>query len=338
MKHTKYIVAAMVASVALAGTVFAATGATTPAGTATGSTASGTTASATGTTATGASLSDALNVPGAPALVSKTANSVTLSWMKVDAAKYYVVKYSKNSVAQAFAKGDTTAAYDDETDRVTATGTTISDLKPDTTYYFSVVALDETGKNESTTNSEELAVELVSPAAAASTLKLATVNVASETALTLEFSAPLAKNPPVSVRIKKTSDSTNVPVLSVTADPTNDSRVIVALDAPLSPSSSYNVLVIDAADANGLPISKGVNAEKEFATAATLAKADIAGSATGSTASGSAPETGLNAAPEVAPVTTAAALPATGAKENLLLFLAAIIAMGIVYGVKKKRA
>lgn len=330
----------MVASVALAGTVFAATGATAPTGTATGATASGTTASATGTTtATGASLSDALNVPGAPALVSKTATSVTLSWMKVDAAKYYVVKYSKNSVAQAFAKGDTTAAYDDETDRVTATGTTISDLKPDTTYYFSVVALDETGKNESTTNSEELAVELVSPAAAASTLKLASVNVASETALTLEFSAPLAKNPPVSVRIKKTSDSTNVPVLSVTADPTNDSRVIVALETPLSPSSSYNVLVIDAADANGLPISKGVNAEKEFATAATLAKADVAGSSTGATASGStAPEAGLNAAPEVAPVTTAAALPATGAKENLLLFLAAIIAMGIVYGVKKKRA
>ena len=334
MKHTKYLLTVAIASVALASSVFAATGSTT---------STGATATTTATTATssGASISDSLNVPGAPTLVSKTSTGVTLSWAKVDAAKYYVVKYSKTSVAKAFAAGNTSESYTDETDRVTATGTTISDLKAGTTYYFSVVALDATAKNESTTNSEELPVEITADTATATasgTLKLASVNVITDTTLTLDFSAPVSKTPPVSVRVKKTSDSSTVPVLSVTADPTNAARVIVTLSTPLSTSSSYNILVIDAADVNGLPISAGVNAEKEFATAATLAKAETAEATgtgtTGSGMTGSGVPTDLNAAPEVAPVT---ALPKTGTQENILFVMAAILALGIMYGIQKKK-
>lgn len=341
MKHTKQILAGLV-FLSLSTSAFAAETVATPV-TATGAAATTTTAAAPG---------DALNVPGAPSVVSQTATSVTLQWPKVAAAKTYVVKYSKTSVAQAFAKGDKNASYELETDQVTSTGTTISSLKTDTSYFFTVVALDA-ANNESTTNSEELAVKLVSTDAAAATgatvaatatgttatgataapaassLKLTAVNVMNDKTISVDFSAALSKTP-VTVKVTKSSDTSTVAVTTVTNDPAMPNRVIVNLASALSPSSSYSIVVIDAADQAGLPIAEGVNAVKEFATAATLAKA--AGS-----------EVVLNAAPEsasgaVATATAAGQLPATGTQENLILLVAALLALGIVYGIQKKRA
>lgn len=355
MKHTKYIVS-VVALMTMASSAFAATAETptpAPANVATKPVVvvAAAPASASGATTTSA---DALNVPGAPSVVSQTATSVTLQWPKVDAAKTYIVKYAKNSVAQAFVKGDMTAIYDDETDQVTATGTTISGLKTDTTYYFTVVALDA-AKNESTTNSEELSVKLtstttgtgatsatgttVAATTTTSSLKLSGVTVMNDKTITVDFSAPLS-SAPVSVKLTKSSDSSAVTVASVVADPAMPNRVIVNLGTALSPSSSYSIIVIDATDVKGLPIAEGVNAVKEFATLATLAKAASEAPAP-VVGTGAVDTVGLNAAPETGSgvvATTAEALPATGAKENILLLVAALLALVIVYAFQKKRA
>jgi len=104
---------------------------------------------------TGAVVKASLEVKSAPKLVSKTSNSITLEWEKVDAAATYIVKYSKNSVATSSLPNP---QYDNETDPVTTTGTTISNLESDMNYYFSVVAVDK-DNNESDTYSDELKVK-----------------------------------------------------------------------------------------------------------------------------------------------------------------------------------
>jgi LPXTG-motif cell wall-anchored protein len=312
--------------------------------------ATDTAATATGTAATASALQDELNVPGAPALVSKTATSVTLSWAKVPAAASYIVKYSKNSVAEAFKSGKA-AVYEVETDQITATGTTIKDLSTDTTYYFAVVALDKEN-NESATNSEELSVKLsaadgvatagtgatAAMTGATASFKLSSVTATSAKVIALEFSSPVGTTP-VTLKISKTLDNSAVAVATTTVDPIDPKKVTVALAGTLDPSSSYSVTVISAKDANGASIQEGVNAVKEFVTSPNLAGATTAPVALNAapTESG-ATLSGATASGASVSVTEAAALPATGAKENLLLLLAAVLSFGIVYIARKKRA
>ncbi len=325
---------------------FAATGTETAVPTTTAPTtlAAPTTATATTAAPTGAAASDALNVPGAPRLVSKTADSVTLEWDKVAPAKAYIVKYSKTSVAQAFKEGKTNAVYDMESDQVTATGTTIKDLKADTPYYFAVVAVDA-ANNESTTNSEELAVTLsatdgtsASGATAATNFKLSAVTVVNDMTLHVDFSSPLSPTTPVSVKLTKTVDTSSVVVQSIATDSANASRAVVILSTPLDPSSSYSLVVIQAKDTSGASISQGVNAIKEFTTTANLVKMATAATASGTTGSGA--EVALNAAPTEGSgaLATNGTLPATGTQETLLLVLAALVALAIVSFVRSRKA
>lgn len=356
MTHKKQIMAVL-ALLSLTSSVFANTPEA-PASSSTGSTAPTMVATSVPSTP-----SESLNVSGAPSVVSQTATSVTLAWSKVDIAKSYVVKYSKIDVAEASKNGDTTATYDNESDQVTTTGATISNLKTDTTYYFSVVALDA-ANNESPTYSEQLAVKLVADLATASgsgaaavgaatgsvettapvvasatgSLKLAGVTVINEKTLSLEFSAELSAQP-VSVKLTKTSDNSSVAVDSVVKNPETPTMTTVTLTAPLSTSSSYSIVIIDAADVKGLPISEGVNAEKEFVTAATLAKApDATGSGAELPALNAAGQEATASGAAVTPVTAASELPPTGTPTNLLILMAAFLALGIVYVIQKKRA
>ncbi len=340
MLNTKYLSVLSIGILLLANHTNAATGAT--------MTATGTSAP---TSANSASV--ALNVPGAPTLTSKTATTATLEWAKVATAKNYIVKYSTMSVAQAFKTGNTSASYDNESDQVSATGTTIKNLKADTTYYFAVVALDATN-NESMTNSEELSVTLSSlaPAAAgtgvvtpgannvalASDFKLLAVSIIDIMTLAVDFSAPLSKDP-VTLKIEKSMDKSSLFIKSVVTGKTPN-QVIVNLAAPVETSSSYALVVVSAKDASGKPITQGLNAVKEFATSAVISKAAVAasipGTLSGATLSGVVPSGvslsgGLNSAPP-------AALPATGTQETLLLVLAAFLSLGIVYFFRNKKA
>jgi Fibronectin type III domain len=236
--------------------------------------ASGDTVASTGSVApavTSSPLNEALNVSGAPKVVSQTPTSVTLEWSKVTPASSYIVKYSKTSVAEAFKLGKTSAVYEVETDPVTSTGTTIKDLKADTTYYFAVVALDK-DKNESPTNSEELSVKLTSTEAtntgsvtptttstgtsATASFKLMGVSVVDEMTLSLEFSAPVSSLSPIALKVMKTSDKTTVSQKSAVVDPKNVQKVIVTLATKLLASSTYSTTVIQAKDTTGNPVSE----------------------------------------------------------------------------------
>ncbi len=287
-----------------------------------------------------APVSASLELKGAPKLVSKTSTWVTLEWEKVEAATNYIVKYSKQSVANST---ETNPQYDNETDPVTATGTTVENLEADTDYYFSVVAVDK-DNNESDTYSDELNVKTDSAVAgsgavaatgtgAASSLALSNVTAQDNKTLSLEFSAALGTDP-VSVKITKTTDSSDVPVAQITPDASSPNNVIVKVATVLDANSSYSVTVISAKDATGNNIQEGVNGVKEFQTPVNLAASLEAGALdaaalSGATMSGATASGALNGAP---------ALPATGTKENLIVIVALMLSFGIVYGYRKRFA
>ncbi|EKD29927.1 MAG: hypothetical protein ACD_78C00209G0003 [uncultured bacterium (gcode 4)] len=316
MKYIKYVAMISLLSIstaALAATAVTSTGVTTD----------------TATVATTTSL----EVKGAPRLIKKTADSVTLEWDKVVGADSYIVKYSKTSVAGST---DPNAQYDNESDQVTTTGAVITSLSstkeklaPSTAYYFSVVAIDKDGK-ESDTFSDELMVTTdaagtttATASGATATLSVAGVTVTDDRTLTVAFNMELGADP-VTVKITKTSDNSDVAVGLVTPDTTKKDTVIVSTVAALSPTTSYTLTVLSAKDAAGNSIQEGVSGLKEFSTPATMtAGIAAAGTESGATLSGSV-------TPEV--TTTVA----TGAGTNLLVLAALLLSLGVVYIYRKK--
>lgn len=266
MSYTKHLVAITILStVSLSSLVSAATGSGTV-----------TTAVTTSTTTT------SLDVKSAPRLVKKAADSVTLEWDKVASASAYIVKYSKSSVATS---KDPNAQYDNETDSLTTTGTTITKLStsneklsPSTPYYFSVVAIDSTGK-ESDTYSDELMVMTdatntttgtgMVAASSNTALAIKDIGVSDDKTLSLSFNMPLASDS-VQVKITKTSDNSDVVVGTVVNDATNPNSVTVTTISPLSASSSYTLTVLTAKDTMGNNIQEGVSGIKEFTTTEAL--------------------------------------------------------------------
>ncbi len=348
MTYTKKI-ALITATFLLASSAFAATWATTTS-----------TTSSTGTAATTtAKPSIDLVITWAPKLVNKTSSTVVLEWNKVTGAGSYIVKFGKKSVANST---EANPQYEDESDPVTATWTTIEKLDPNTEYFFSVVVLDKEN-SESNVLSDELKVKTdaagattgtgaATPTSATTGTGAATTTAATSLALTnvvpqdtktisLEFSSALSKTEPVSVKIRKISDSSDVAVNSVKADPTSPNKVTVSLWAtPLDPKSSYSV--ISAKDAAGANIEQGVNGVKEFEAPATLAPAadSMLNSATGTWASASGSLAAGSGSTISASGSLAAngQLPATGTKENLIVIAALLISFGIVYGYRKRTA
>lgn len=314
MKYIKYVAMISLLSIstaALAATAVTSTGVTTD----------------TATVATTTSL----EVKGAPRLVNKTADSVALEWDAVTGATAYIVKYSKTSVANST---DPNAQYDNETDQITTTGAVVTKLSssneklaPATAYYFSVVAIDKDGK-ESDTFSDELMVTTdvstttVATTSTTATLALASVTVTDDSTLTVAFNMELGADP-VTVKITKTSDNSDVAIGLVTPDATKKDTVIVSTATALSPTTSYTLTVLSAKDMAGNSIQEGVSGLKEFSTPATMTTSMAAGTDTGATLSGSV-------------VPEATTTVATGTQENLLVLAALLLSLGIVYIYRKK--
>ncbi len=328
MSYTKYLVTALSLSIMTVSTLVSA---------ATGDTATGMTATPAMTATT-----TSLEVKGAPRLIKKTSDSVTLEWDKVASASAYIVKYSKTSVATST---DPNAQYDNETDSVTTTSATITKLStsneklaPATSYYFSVVAIDSTGK-ESDTFSDELmvttdaatgmtaatgAVTTMTPAATALAIK--DLVVSDDKTLSLSFNSNLSTDP-VRVKITKTSDNSDVVIGAVTQDAMSPNTVTVMTLSPLSASSSYTLTVLAAKDTTGNNVQEGVSGIKEFTTAETLKLTNPAMTA--------APAMTLSGA-AAASVATGATQVATGTKENVIVFVALLLSLGIVYIYRRK--
>lgn len=281
-----------------------------------------------------------LTVKGAPRLVNKTSNSVTLEWDAIPAATAYIVKYSKTSVANS---KDPTVQYDNETDQLTTTGAVITKLSsnnealtPATTYYFSFVAMDKDMK-ESDTFSDELMVvtDASGMVATGSTTALAIQDlvVIDANTISLAFNTALS-NEPVNVKITKTSDNSNILVGAVVQDPTNPNAVKVTTLAALSPVSSYTLTVLSAKDAAGNTIQEGVSGLKEFTTPETLkATADTAVEIPALNAAGS--ESGVTLSGVTVDVTSATKVE-TGTQTNLMILAALLLSLGIVYIARRK--
>jgi len=280
------------------------------------------------TWATATATSASLELPTPPRLVNKTSTWVTLEWDQVSAASGYIVLYSKTSVATST---DPNALYDNETDQVAWTWTTVSDLEANTKYYFAVVPVDKEW-NQGSTFSSELSVStdsatatasgVTTTAAPTSTLALSGVTVIDNKTLAVQFNALLGAEP-VTVKITKTSDNSDIAVSEIVPDATLKDTVAVKLSTVLDPSSSYSLTVISAKDEAWNNISEGVNGIKEFTTLATLASAPELNSASWATMSG-------------ATLPDAKALPATWTKENLIVLAALILSFGIVFIYRRK--
>ncbi|MDD5197710.1 MAG: hypothetical protein PHN60_02520 [Candidatus Gracilibacteria bacterium] len=323
MKYTKYIATGVTFSLL---SIFALASAATGDVTATGTTIVPTTTST-------------LEVKGAPRLIKKTTDSVVLEWDSVLNASAYIVKYSKSSVANST---DPVAQYDNETDQVTTTGAVITKLSstneklaPATSYYFSLVAIDKDGK-ESDTFSDELMVTTeatevtvssgVTTSDVITALAIKDLVVSDDKTLSLSFNSDLSVDP-VQVKITKTSDNSSVLVGTVIQDPTMLNTVVVTTLSALSPASSYTLTVLSAKDSLGNTIQEGVSGLKEFTTAETL-KTSTSVVAPTSTADITALSGSVS--PE------SATKVATGAKENLIVFIALILSLGIVYIYRRK--
>lgn len=353
MRYTQYIATIATVSILSISTLASAA---VPSDTATvtstgGVAAAGTTVSSTGGVTTGnvvvpGMTTTSLEVKGAPRLVKKTADSIVLEWDKVPGAFAYIVKYSKTSVATS---KDPSAQYDYETDLINTTGAVITSLSTTkekllsgTAYYFSVVATDKDGK-ESDVFSDELMVMTDSAMAAstgatastgvttmvtASALAIKDLVVSDDKTLSLSFNANLSKDP-VRVKITKTSDNSDVAVASVVQDTEKPDTVVVTTSTLLSSASSYTLTVLSAKDAEGNVIQVGVNGMKEFTTAETLkssAPTPVLASAGSDVSSGSTAAVSPTTATKVA----------TGAKENVIVFAALLLSLGIVYIYRRK--
>lgn len=323
------------------------------------STAMAATGVTTATTWTSTTANASLEVKSAPRLVAKTSNSVTLEWDKVDAATSYIVKYSTKSVANST---ETNPQYDNESDPVTSTGTVISTLSdgkplaPATEYYFSIVAVDK-DNNESDTYSDELKVKTdaataaapawtpttaaapawtalaptASGATTAAVFALKSANAIDNKTIELEFSAPLGSTP-LSVKVVKTSDNSDVSVASTSVDPTNPTKATVKILTVLDPKSTYSVTVIWASDAAGNNIKQWVDGIKEFTASESLPISPEAALNAGGPAN---MMSGATASWTLTPNMEAAK---TGPRENIIVVLALVLSFGIVYGYRKRFA
>lgn len=121
-----------------------------------------------------------------------------------------------------------------------------------------------------------------------SALAISSVRVVDDLSVALDFSSPVDANT-VRVRITRTRDAVNVTVSSIEADTSDEKRARIRLNDRLDPSSSYSLIVLSAKWKDGSTITDGVDAITEFATTASLVKAPIQNTLTGTNISSNTP-------------------------------------------------
>lgn len=246
----------------------------------------------------------------APTATGVTANSVEISWPKVDGSTGYMVHYGTKS-----AKAD--GKYENDSDLIdaTETGTTLEKLEANTTYYAAVSAYDKDA-NESPL-SEEITFTTTDATATATTdmnsasgaaLSIKSVNVTATNKLEVVFSAELDNSPAAKREFKLASkDGAEIAVSSV--ELTDANKLSLTLASNLETSKDYSLTVLALNDKDGNSIQAGVDGQFAFTTPETIEGLDAA------TASGNAAEV----------ATDAKALPKTGPEQFLIFALAMIL-------------
>lgn len=287
----------------------------------------------------------ALSAVESISLKDKTTNSVTLEWSKVEGASKYIVHYGSSSVQSS---GALSKSYQMESDPVSSTGTTISNLSG-ATYYFAVTPLSASGE-EGEILSKELMVSLSSGAtvtnATPTEFAFTNVTVKDDRNLVLSFSSPLDTSHSTTVRIKKTTNNANIAVVSASVSKQDATKLEVKLAEAISDATSYQATILSIKGAKGEILSEGSKSIRDFTTppnvadsaetialgAPTTPSVALTGALTvmsGANASGSSMSGALNSAPS---------LPQTGTKETLLLLIAVVTGLAIVSGAHLRKA
>ena len=285
--------------------------------------------------ATSGTYLSSLDVNGDVKVDAQAATSLTLSWDKVDAATSYVVFYDTKSPDPK----DPNATYAKMTDPVSATGTTISGLTPNTAYYLMLLAMDDKG-NESSQGSKEVVAKTAGEASFG--LSDNAVSAMSATSLKLAFNKALDAGKPLSVSVVANQDKSTV-AASASVDASDATKAVVTLASPLTEGTTYTVTIKLATSAAGENVQAGANAVQEFAYGATASESGsdlpvaAVTSAAPETVTSAAPV--LNAAPAAEAATTSAkALPETGPAENLVVAMALVLGAVAVAVLRRRNA
>lgn len=284
--------------------------------------------------ATSGTYLSSLDVNGDVKVDATSSTSVTLSWDKVDAATSYVVFYDTKSPDPK----DPNATYAKMTDPVSATGTTVAGLTPDTAYYLMVLAMDDKG-NESSQGSKEVVAK--TPGEVSFGLSDSAVTAVSATSLKLAFNKALDAGKPVSVSVVANQDKSTV-AATAAVDTSDATKAVVTLASPLTEGTTYTVTVKLATSAAGENVQAGANAVQEFAYAAgSETAAAIPEAATASAAPealSDAATTSAAPALNAAPAAPAKALPETGPAENLIVAMALVLGAVAVAVLRRRNA
>ena len=146
-------------------------------------------------------------------------------------------------------------------------------------------------------------------AATSAGLSIANVSAQDNKTIVIEFSEALSADAVV-LKVKKTSDSSDVPVTEAKVDPALKSKVFVTIGTQLDPETPYSITVESAKDEKGTEIAEA-NKTKEFTTVKDLVQSPLA----------AAPATATGTTANPADVTKTK----SGPQENLIIMIALLI-------------
>ena len=169
---------------------------------------------------------------------SSNNSSVNLSWSTVDEALFYYVYYSKQSWLEI--------GYDLYTDVIESNSTVISDLDIDSTYYFTVVALDENGEESAYSN--EIVIDVVEwDTINQNDFALESIDVAAYNKLKLIFNSNLdnSENTIREFKITNKKDDLDIfDVVSTEIDEENNNILELTLDRDTEIWNKYEFVII----------------------------------------------------------------------------------------------
>lgn len=196
---------------------------------------------------------------------SQTSSSIDLSWNLVEWADWYIVYYWIESWIQNY--------LDQPSDPLDTNSVSLDWLDVNTTYYFSVVALDE--EAEEWPYSDELIVDIVEWEGSSDTsdwesevnFALESIDVIEYNKLELTFSSPLDSSDEAIREFKITNTNDPLDTFDVVfseINPLDDKKVFLTLDYPTEIWNEYEVVIIAITNFEGDNIESWIDNSEVF--------------------------------------------------------------------------
>lgn len=199
----------------------------------------------------------AINAPANLKLDSSSDSSVNLSWDVTENAYMYYVYYSKKSWLVNW--------YDMQSDFIDGNSIVINGLETGTTYYFTVVALDQVWDESSFSN--ELVIDTNQVLDTWVTFALDSISMISSNTIELTFTSPLNNSVDAIREFKisnKADSSDTYEVLSTELNSNDNSKLTLVLDRNPEIWKEYEVVIIAITSSDGKNIESWIDNTETF--------------------------------------------------------------------------